>query len=178
MIGKVYRPRTGGTRWRPIFAPMLQRKQTVFLLLAVICGVLTFFFPVDTFQRGDQMFIFRTTGLFMADGTEVVDASPKVPFAAVIGVLSLALLVSIFLFKMRPRQVLFVRSSYLLLLAVVAFLFITDSSISAYLGQGGPVTNSYGASAMLPLLMMVFAFLAERGIRQDEALVKSMDRLR
>lgn len=157
---------------------MLQRKQTVLLLLAVLCGVLTFFFPVDTFQRGDQAYVFRTTGLFLPDGTPVPDASTKVPFAAVLGVLSAALLVAVFLYRNRPRQILFVRSSYILLLAVVAFLFITDTSITAYLEKGGNVTNHYGASALLPVAMLVLAFLAERGIRKDEALVRSMDRLR
>lgn len=64
---------------RPI--TMIQRRQTVFLLLAALCGALTFLFPVDSFLRGDQGFVFRTTGFFMADGTPVVDAAVKVPFA-------------------------------------------------------------------------------------------------
>lgn len=167
-----------GRSSRILFPAMLQRKQTLFLLLAVACGVLSFFFPVDTFLRGDSTFIFRTTGLVHADGRAVSDGQPPIPFGAVIGVLSAALFVAIFLYGNRRRQVLFVRSAYILLLAVVALLFISDTSITAYLEQGGKVDNSYGASAILPVAMMVFAFLAERGIRKDEALVKSMDRLR
>lgn len=163
---------------RPGRTPMLQRKQTIFLLIAALCGVLTFFFPVTTYLRGDQAFIFRTSGLFMADGTSVVDATPKVPFDIILGFLSAALFAAIFFYTNRPRQITFVRSAYILLLAVVAFLFITDTSITTYLEQGARLQKHFGPSALLPIGMVVFAFFAERGIRKDEALVKSMERLR
>ena len=157
---------------------MLQRKQSLFLLLAAICGALTFFFPVETFMRGDKTFIFHTTGLFMADGTPVVDAPLSGPFFIVIGFLTAVILAAIFLYKNRQRQVAVVRTVNLLLIAVVVFLFITGNSIRAYLEQGGRVEEHFDASAILPLVMVVLAFLAERGIRKDEALVRSADRLR
>jgi hypothetical protein len=50
--------------------------------------------------------------------------------------------------------------------------------VKAYLEQGGRVEEHFGVSAILPLVMVVLAFLAERGIRKDEALVRSADRLR
>lgn len=166
----------------PIFAPhpaiMLQRKQTLYFLLAAICGVLTFFFPVDTFTRGDQTFEFRTTGLFLDDGTEVADAALKVPFAAVLGLLSALLLGLITLYRNRSRQARLAGILNLLLIAVQVFLFITDNSIRAYLEQGGRVVNRFGLSALLPLVMVLLVLLAIRGIRKDEALVRSMDRLR
>ncbi len=157
---------------------MIQRKQTVFLLLAALCGALTFLFPVDSFMRGDQAFEFRTTGFFMADGTQVVDADVKIPFAPVIALVSVLLVVVVFLYKNRQRQLLLTRTANLMTMAVVVFLFITDNSVRSYLAQGERVENTFGISAGLPLLMIVFILLAERGIRKDEALVKSMDRLR
>ena len=69
-------------------------------------------------------------------------------------------------------------SANLLLIGATVFLFITSNSVRAWLEQGGRVGTTYGASAVLPLAMIVFAFLAERGIRRDEQLVRSMDRLR
>ncbi len=129
-------------------------------------------------MRGDQAFEFRTTGFFMGDGTAVVDAVAKVPFAPVIGLIAVILVVIVFLYKNRPRQLLLARTANLLTMAVVVFLFITDNSIRAYLEQGGRVESTFGVSAGLPLLMIVFILLAEQGIRKDEALVKSMDRLR
>lgn len=157
---------------------MFQRKQTIFLLLAALCGLLTFLFPVDTFTRGEQTFVFRTTGFFTGDGTEVVDAQLKIPFAAVIALLAVLLVVVAFLYKNRVRQARLAGMVNLLLLAVQVFFFITDNSIRAYLEQGGEVGNRYGLSAILPLVMAGFVLLAIRGIRKDEALVKGMDRLR
>ncbi len=157
---------------------MWQRKQSLFLLLAAICGALTFLFPVDSFTRGDQTFLFRTTGFFTGDGTPVADAGLKVPFAVLVGFLTALLLAIVFMFRNRKRQLRLTRIVNLLLMAVVVFLFITDNSMRAYLEQGGHVANHFGPSAFLPLLMIVFTLLAERGIRKDDELVKSMDRLR
>ena len=63
-------------------------------------------------------------------------------------------------------------------LGVIAFLFITDNSMRAYLERSGEVVSSYGPRFFLPMVILVLAFLAERGIRKDEELVRSVDRLR
>ena len=157
---------------------MLQRKQSLFLLLAAICGLLTFFFPVDTFTRGDQGFVFRTSGFFMADGAAVVDAPVRVPFHLLLGLLSALLVAIIFLYRNRQRQLRLTRVANLLTVAVMVFLLITDNSIRAYLEQGGKLATNFGPAAILPSLMIIFTLMAERGIRKDEALVRSMDRLR
>ncbi|HMN06748.1 MAG TPA: DUF4293 domain-containing protein [Flavobacteriales bacterium] len=159
---------------------MLQRKQSLFLLLAALCGGLTFLFPVDTFTRGleKQSYVFRTYGVFTADGAAMTDATLKVPFAVLIGVLSALVVALIFLYRNRPRQLRMTRMAALLLIAVQAFLFITDNSIHAYLKQGGPVERSYGPAFFLPLLMIVLVLMAANGIKKDEELIKSMDRLR
>ncbi|MBS1568623.1 MAG: DUF4293 domain-containing protein [Bacteroidetes bacterium] len=157
---------------------MLQRRQSIFLLLAALCGALTFFFPVDTYTRGDQGFVFRTSGFFMADGTAVVDAPVRVPFHLLLGLLTVVVVVVLFLYKNRKRQLRLIRVVSMLLLGTSVYMLITDNAIRAYLQQGGKVLSSLGVSAYLPLLMIVFNVLAERGIRKDEALVKSMDRLR
>ena len=114
----------------------------------------------------------------MADGTPVVDAAVKVPFAPVLALISVLLVAIVFFYKNRRRQLLLARTANLLTMAVVVFLFITDNSVRAYLAQGGRVEGTFGVSAGLPLLMIVFILLAESGIRKDQALVKSMDRLR
>lgn len=157
---------------------MIQRKQTLFLLLAALCGGLTFLFPVETFMQGDRRFLLRTAGLYLPDGTPVVDAGLKVPFHVLLGFLSAVFLAVIFLYRQRKRQLAIVRSANLLLIGATVFLFITSNSVRAWLEQGGHVVSMYGASAFLPLVMIVSAFLAERGIRRDEQLVRGMDRLR
>ncbi|HRH70220.1 MAG: DUF4293 domain-containing protein [Flavobacteriales bacterium] len=157
---------------------MWQRKQSLFLFLAAVLSFMTWLFPVITYERATDAFTFRTYGLFEQGGAAVADVGVKVPFAVVLTVLGIALLAIIFLFKDRPRQIRFLRGTYLVMLGVIAFLFITDNSIQGYLEQGGQVVSHYEASFFIPLVMVVLAFLAERAIRSDEALVRSADRLR
>jgi drug/metabolite transporter (DMT)-like permease len=87
-------------------------------------------------------------------------------------------LAAIALYKSRPRQVRVVRSAWLVVLALGVLQFIAGNSLHAYLEKSGTVESSYGVSFFLPFLAIVFAFLAERAIKKDEDLVKSMDRLR
>jgi hypothetical protein len=157
---------------------MWQRKQSLFLLIAALLCLGTWLFPVATYQRADGSFTLNTTGLYNAEGVEVPDVEVKLPFNIVLSVLGVALLVTVFLFGDRRRQMRFVRGTYLLLLGIIAFLFITDNSVQAYLEQGGAVISHYGASFFFPLAALILAVLAERSIKADEELVRSADRLR
>ncbi|MBK8948685.1 MAG: DUF4293 family protein [Flavobacteriales bacterium] len=157
---------------------MIQRKQTLFLALAAVVAALANLFPFATYTVGDLHVVFRSTGLFMGDGTALEEASPKVPFAAVLGLLAVLALVAIIFYKDRGRQLRLVRFTYLLALGALAFGVITDRSIQVYMAGRGAVAVSYGAAFAAPLLVLVLAFLAERGVKADEALIKSMDRLR
>lgn len=157
---------------------MLQRKQTIFLVLAALIAFGTWVLPITTYQRGAEIFTLRTTGLFAGNGAEVPDVQMKAPFSVLFTVIGVALLACIFFYTNRPRQARFVRGTYLVILGLIAFLFITDNSVQAYLEQGGTVDSSYGLSFVAPLVMLVLAFMAERAIKADEALVRSTDRLR
>jgi hypothetical protein len=161
---------------------MIQRTQSLYLLLASLLALATWFFPISTHQRGDAVYELRTTGLFTSDGQEVQEEPGQrithVPFEVVMTVIAVALAGCILLYRNRPRQMRFVRGTYMVVLGTIAYLFITDRSVQAYLGQDGPVRSSYGLSFVLPLIILVLAFMAERAIKADEDLVRSADRLR
>lgn len=158
---------------------MWQRKQTIYLVVAALMALATWSFPVVSYEHSGDHFLFRTTGFFNAAGTRVVDVDLKLPFSIVLSVIGVALLGCTLLYKNRPRQIRFVRGTYIVTLAVIAFLFITDNSLQSYLGRnGGLVSSTYGAGFYLPLGTLILSFLAERAIRADEALVRSTDRLR
>ena len=154
---------------------MIQRKQTLFLLLAALLVLSTWLFPIASYQSTAEIYELMTYGLYTADGIKVKDADLKMPFSILLSLLALALVIAIFMYKNRPRQMRFVRGSYLLMLAIIAFMFITDNSVGAYL-EGAERT--FGLSFVMPLVALVLTVMAERGIRADEKLVRSMDRLR
>lgn len=161
---------------------MIQRKQSLFLLLAALLAFSTWLFPVATYQRGGELFELRTYGLFTSEGVEVVEEPGRrlvrVPFEAVMTVIGVALAACIFLYRNRQRQGRFVRGTYMVVLGAIAFLFITDRSVTTYLEQDGRVDAGYGLSFMIPLIVLVLAFMADRAIKADEDLVRSADRLR
>lgn len=157
---------------------MWQRKQTIFLLLAALLAFATWAFPVASYEQAEASYVFRTTGLYDGAGSAVEDVGLKVPFHTVLTLIGAALVAFIFFYGNRPRQIRFVRGTYLLTLATIAFLFITDNSIQSYLEPRGAVVGHYGASFFLPLGTLLFSFLAERAIKADEELVRSADRLR
>ena len=157
---------------------MIQRKQTLFLLLAALLVLSTWLFPIATYQTPGDVYDLMTYGLYTADGVKVPDADISVPFSIVLSVIGAALIFTIFMYSNRKRQMRVVRGTYMLMLAVIAFMFITDNSVQAYLGTDSQVEHHYGLSFVMPLIALILTFLADRGIQADEKLVRSMDRLR
>lgn len=82
---------------------------------------------------------------------------------------------SIFLFKNRPQQLRLVRLAMIdvLLFGISAAVFFWKNH------QSAPDSHfEYGWAIALPVAALVCLWMAMRGIRADEALVKSADRLR
>lgn len=158
---------------------MIQRKQTVFLALAALLAGLMFVFPLVSYLRMDhQGFLLKLWGLFHPDGAAVPDVTLKLPVHVVTGILIALLLVCIFLYGNRGRQLRFVRMAYLFALSIEVGALITHMSVRAYLAQNSSVAYAFGPAFFFPIGIVVLCYLAERGIRRDEDLVKSMDRLR
>lgn len=159
---------------------MIQRKQTLFLLAAAACALLTFLFPVARYTAvgGEQTFIYNTTGVVTEQGAPLADATLKFPLAIVFVLIAAVLAVVIVLFRNRPRQIAIVRATYLLIILSAYLMFSQHLSLANYLHGATRFESSFGITMYLPLPMLLFAFLAERSIRKDEELVKSMDRLR
>lgn len=157
---------------------MWQRKQSFLLALAAILAFSTWLFPIASFTAADGVHTLRTYGLFMPDGTEDTGASLVYPFSVLHSMLGFGLLIAIFLYGNRPRQARVVRSLWLLHLPVLVFQYITSNSTLAYLAQQSSIDRSYGLTFFIPLVGMALGFFAERSIRSDEDLVRSMDRLR
>jgi len=146
---------------------MIQRIQTVFLALAAACAFSLFALPFATTSSAISNSALFSDGIF-----NLQDHVALLALFAVAGGLSL---ISIFLFKNRKTQLLLGRFSIIanvigLVAAIVFYMQDADT-----LGETNP---DDGVGAYLPILFLVFALLAQRGIMKDEKLVDSMDRLR
>jgi hypothetical protein len=158
---------------------MFQRKQTLFLFLGAVIALLTFVWPAVTYTVSDSDVTYRymTNGVF-ANGVEVTDFSLKMPAWAFYALIAGVLIVGAFLFNNRKRQMRVVRSVYIITLLTAFVVFSQHLSISSYLGTGRKLEASFGITMFLPLLIIACVFMALKGIKHDEDLVKSADRLR
>lgn len=145
---------------------MIQRKQSIWLLLAALLGAGVFFFDL---YRAEV----KTGELTDHKLLRVADHYPSLLIALVMIALPF---ITIFMFGDRKRQL---RMSYVSILSAVSFLSMMLFRVSALAKETPPVTGgNYWIGAVLPVLSIVFLLLAISGIRRDEKLVRSVDRLR
>lgn len=148
---------------------MIQRIQTVFLLLIIVVFGTLFAIPVfHTTVPGDTH-------------TLVMDMKLQHLKIACIGLLPVVLvaLISIFMYKNRKRQLLMVNIGLLLSLTFfVLCIALPETFSSSYVIDKGKPIVEYGIGVYLIGLVPVLFFLAGRFIKKDENLVKAADRLR
>ena len=134
---------------------MIQRLQSLWLLLAAISTFLTYNFP---FYSG-------TT----ATGYEKLNAQFNTPVLLLTALSGVGCIIIIFLYKQRKLQ---------FRLTIAAFL-LAVLNIIYYFKLSGQFTNgNISLTAVFYFILPVLIFLAARGIWKDARLVKNLDRLR
>jgi len=147
---------------------MIQRIQTIYLLLAGLITASLFFFDFAELAVDSQFMVFNAFGIF--DGNEVViDGLPVMLFT---GLITLLHFVIIFMYKKRIRQMRMAVFTIILLLGLIGVIFY----FSYFAFEDSSVV--YKIPVAFPLIAVILDYLAIRGIGKDEALVRSMDRIR
>jgi hypothetical protein len=152
---------------------MIQRIQTIYLTLAAIMLGLTFSFPFATYTLDQTDLLFNAYGVSENAG----EVSTFFPYYITIALSMGLALFSILQYKKRKVQITVGRLIYLLLAVTIAFVFIDFYSLKAQFEIDSSAV-SYGVSMFLPVAALPVVFMANRNIRKDEALIKSLDRLR
>lgn len=157
---------------------MIQRPQTLFLLAVIaICIMLMFsnsiFFTADNIDTGEKIEVeFDETKIYASDGSSQESNTYLIAIAAGIAVLSMT---SILLFKNRKMQTLVSSINYLLILGLIIMMYLYSLGIEYFNGAGN---QSFTLLALLPMSLLFFNFLAIKGVKKDEKLIRSMDRIR
>lgn len=160
---------------------MVQRIQTLLLLLATATIALTFIFPIANLTSTDGLVkaMYTNFGIVTLDTKGKLASMGDGYIYIVAAAIILFLLFAISQFKKRVLQMKICRLSYILILAHFAMCFFMPDSAAASIKYMNEVkVVGYGISFYLPIAALVFTFLAERFIKRDENLVKSADRLR
>ncbi len=143
---------------------MIQRIQTLYLLLAAVALVIALFLPLGTAAIPDL-------GPTSVNALSPTDYCP-IGYAAVLILSALIAIAAIFLWKNRPLQV---RTSiFNIFIMVVSYLVFFVYKMA----NTGVDYTLFGYALLLPAVAIVFTALAVRGIRRDENLIRSLNRIR
>jgi len=153
---------------------MLQRVQSIYLLLASLAIFALFLFPlVHNFDAGGKQATLMVTGVY--DAVSHAQIQAFMGTTIVTPILAILPLVIIFLYKNRKQQI---ALCYSTLLAIVGYSFWLSREAKTVLGDVQINTHNWGIGLFLSSLSMLLVLLAVRGIKADEKLIKSADRLR
>ena len=136
---------------------MLQRIQTVYMILSILAlGALYVWFP-EIKDTSENLVIEKSELLVLG-----------LLFAPII-----LTLISIVNFKKRKGQFVLNRLSILLNFVLLGVFVVRSLKVS-----GETLVSEKGIGVLLPIISIVFLVLANKAIKRDEDLVKSVDRLR
>lgn len=164
---------------------MLQRIQTVYLLVTFVFTVLLFFVPMGYVMKDGvvQAFELNAVGAYQIitdPNTSVVSTQFVKGAWALFALVSLILGVTAFdilLFKRRIFQIRVAIFNITLHLGIYAlFLLYYDFLMPNQGVFQGSLTPNW--AVLLPLFNAILTYLAIRAIGSDEALVRSLDRIR
>ena len=137
---------------------MIQRIQTIYLLLAfVVTGVLLFFFPLWTMSDNKEYFFMQSQ-----------------VYTILLGLSTSLTLLGVVSYKKRQNQFVIGRLNIILNLILLGLFVYRSLNLS---GETLAVSEK-GIGMFLPVVAIVFLVLANKAIKKDEDLVKSVDRLR
>jgi hypothetical protein len=154
---------------------MIQRIQSIYLLIATIVIGLLFFFPIADFvNNAGKFYLFRYRGLY-----EVIEGKEKlvtltIPLALLLLVNMVLPLINLFFFKKRGFQMTLCIISIILLFALLGLIaFYAAASFTSI-----NANVNYKVIASMPIVALILNVMAYSAIRKDDKLIKSIDRIR
>ncbi|MBX9733821.1 MAG: DUF4293 domain-containing protein [Chitinophagaceae bacterium] len=140
---------------------MIQRVQSIWLLLAAACTAASFKF---SFFSGNQLNVTTNVKDFIR-----FNAQQNTWILILTVVIAVAALVSIFMYRDRKRQALIVLASGILSIILIGLYFSIENNFAE---------SSLDLTSLIHFSVPLFFALALRAIYKDEKLVKSADRIR
>lgn len=136
---------------------MIQRIQTIYLcIVALLAGLLPIWLSLWVDAEGNEVF-----------------ASSDVLLSVSFYVSAALAIIAIALFKNRKNQFVVNRLNMILNLFLLGFFVYRSLNLS-----GETLVSEKGIGMLIPIISIVFLVLANKAIKKDEDLVKSVDRLR
>ncbi len=161
---------------------MIQRIQTIYLFFAAVAMAMTLHFPLGTIVAGADEIVLNAFNVSILG--ESVQATWL--YICLIVMLALPTLLSaiiIFLYKNRMLQFRLCMSNIVLHVGAMACIAVFCWRMSVGIAalepyQGVEPIFKLDWASIMPVISIILIALAMRGIAKDEALVRSLDRIR
>jgi len=147
---------------------MIQRIQTLYLLVSAILISLLFIFPFAEITKDGVLYLLNLQGIIL--GSAVI--TNGIAILALVGIILILHGFAILNYKKRIRQIRLIVYTIIVMMGLFGmFFFVTHYSYA-----GSQV--SFKISHVFPIIAIILDYLAIRAIRKDEALIRSIDRIR
>lgn len=155
---------------------MIQRIQSLYLLMVVVLSTITFFMPLVSFVNSVEALEYSMNykGIFLVQETGNVFQGDVWTLTVLSALIPLITLVSLFAFKNRVLQLRLSFFNMVLMAGWYVLLFISIWFAKS-LYQADWTLELVTA---FPLINIILTLLAVRAIGKDEALIKSLNRIR
>lgn len=152
---------------------MIQRIQSLYLLLAGIFPAITLFSSVMLFSKDEKWITLSSMGY---DATMIPEFAGKHPYGLTIFTfLSVVLaIVALFGYKNRKTQL---RKVFFAICSNILW-YVSCAAYSYAVVDATKLSPWFNFTILFPLLAIVALFMARRGIQKDEELVRAADRIR
>lgn len=162
---------------------MIQRRQTIYMLLSAIISALLFFMPLASFNDGVNVMKFTIFGIENPIDTLTISQSYTWPLIALAVLMTILPFYTLLRYKKRQHQVRMCQLDLLVNVVFIGVVFLyyeadIQQVIAAVEGDTYQLEVAYFIGMAIPLVSLVLEILAIRGIKKDIELLKSIDRLR
>lgn len=162
---------------------MIQRRQTIFMLLSAIISALLFFTPLASFDDGNSVMNFTIFGIENPADMITLSQSYTWPLIVLAVLMTILPIYTLLRYKKRQHQVKMCHLDMLLNIVFVGMVFLYYEAdllevITAVEGDTYQLEVAYFIGMGIPLVNLILEILAIRGIKKDIELLKSIDRLR
>lgn len=156
---------------------MIQRVQSIYIILSIVVVFIATLFPFGSYEIGDQVISFGAFG-WESENNLLISNYPKVfsnypYFIGYLFTISLSIF-TLLKYKNRKSQLSLGKANYFVLLITIIYMFLSVTLPEEIVSED----PTYGIGLYLMVSAIPLIFLANRGVKNDEKLIKSLDRLR
>lgn len=153
---------------------MIQRIQSIYLAIVALLTASLFYFKFVTLSTQDKLYSMYYNGIFVGESNTGELVTDMMAFTILLFASVAVSVVTIFLHKRRLLQIRVVALNIGLQLGLTGLIYFFTHTA----GKEIEVAYTFHYPTVFPLISVVLLIMAIRAIGKDEALIRSLDRIR